>query len=166
MKNVINGLFCTFLFTNVLWYIIFWGSYSSMGNIFIIQKRAIRIMLGLGRRSSCRGGFKQFDKLTVLSLYIYALMLFAVKNLNIYQTISFVHGTNARQQNKVHITSVRFSSIQIDVYYSSIKIFNQLPQNTFKYCNNIHTFKALLRDCIVKNALYSNEEYFLLVIRK
>jgi len=86
-------------------------------------------------------------------------MLFAVKNLNIYQTNSSVHGTNTRQQNKLPIPSVKLFSIQRGVYYSSVKIFNQLPQNIFKYYNNIHTFKTLLRDCLVKNAFYSIEEF-------
>jgi hypothetical protein len=64
-----------------------------------------------------------------------------------------------RQQNKLHIPSVRLSLIHRGVYYSSVKTFNQLPQNIFKYCNNIHTFKTLLRDYLVKNAFYSIEEF-------
>jgi hypothetical protein len=102
--------------------------------------------------------------LTVPCLYTYALMSFAIKNRNVYQTNSFVHGTNTRQQNKLHIPSVRLSSIQRDVNYSSVKIFNQLPQNIFKYCNNIHTFKTLLRDYLVKNAFYSIKEFLVAVI--
>lgn len=66
---------------------------------------------------------------------------------------------NTRQQNKVHITSEKLSSIQRFFYYSSVKIFNQVPQNPFKYCNNIHTFKVLLRDYIVKNVFYSIEGF-------
>ena len=49
-------------------------------------------------------------------------MLFAVKNLNIYQTKSSVHGMNTRQQNKLHIPSARLSSVQRGVYYSSVKV--------------------------------------------
>jgi len=37
----------------------------------------------------------------MITLYI------AVKNLNIYQTNSSVHGINTRQQNKLHMPSVR-----------------------------------------------------------
>jgi len=104
-------------------------------------------------------GFKKLDILTVPCLYIYTLMLFAVKNLNIYSTNSSVHGVNTRQQNKLNIPLVRLSSIQRGVYSSSVEIFNKLPQNIFKYCNNIHTFKTLLRDYLVKNAFYSIEEF-------
>ena len=86
-------------------------------------------------------------------------MLFAVKNLNIYQTNSSVHGMNTRQQNKLHISSVSLPSIQRDVYYSSVKIFNQLPQNILQFCYNMHTFKILLRDYLLKNAFYFTEEF-------
>ena len=55
-------------------------------------------------------------------------MLFVVKNPNIYQNNNSIHNLNTRQQDKLHVPSVRFSSIQKGVYYSSIKIFNQLPQ--------------------------------------
>ena len=132
---------------------------SSVSNVFIIQKRSIRIMLRLGSKISCTKGFKKLDILTVPCLYIYALMLFAVKNLNIYQTNFSVHGINTRQENKLPIPSVRHSSIQGGVYCSSVKIFNQLPQNTFIFCNNIHTFKTLLRDYLVKNVFYSIVEF-------
>jgi hypothetical protein len=74
------------------------------------------------------------DILIVPCLYIYALILFAVKNRNIYPTSSSVHGTSTRQQNKLHIPLVRLSSMQRGVYYSSVKIFNQQPQNIFKTC--------------------------------
>ena len=59
--------------------IIFWGSSSTMHNVFLMQKRIIRIMLGFGP-SSCRGVFRKLDILTVPSLYIYALMMFVVNN--------------------------------------------------------------------------------------
>jgi len=66
---------------------------------------------------------------------------------------------NTRQQNKLHIPLVRLPSIHRGFYYSSVKIFNKLPQNIFKYCNNIHTFKTLLKDCLVKDSFYSIQEF-------
>ena len=51
--------------------IIFGGSLASMWNIFLIQKRVTRIMLGLGPRSSYSGGFKKLVILTVPSFYIH-----------------------------------------------------------------------------------------------
>jgi hypothetical protein len=116
-------------------------------------------MLRLGPRSSCREGFKKLDILTVPCSYVYAFMLFVVKNPNIYQTNSSVHGRNTKQQNKLHVPSVRSSSIQRDVFYSSVKIFNQLLKNISELHNNIHIFKTLIRNSLVKNAFYSIEEF-------
>ena len=59
----------------------------------------------------------------------------------------------------MQIPAVRLPSVQTGVYYSSVKIFNQLPQNILIFCNKIHTFKTLLTDYFVKNAFYSIEEF-------
>ena len=82
-------------------------------------------------------------------------MLFSVKNPHIYQSNTSVHGMNTRQQNKPRV-SVRLSL--------SVKIFNHLPQNIFKIYNNLHIFKILLRDYLVKNAFYFIEEFFQLIM--
>ena len=80
--KMLRMVYFAHFYSQISYSIIFWGSSSAMRNIFIIQKRAIRIMLRLGPGISCREGFKKLDILTVPCLYIYALMLFAVKNLN------------------------------------------------------------------------------------
>ena len=86
-------------------------------------------------------------------------MLFAFKNLNIFQTNSSVHGMNKRQQNKLHISSLSLPSIQRVVYYSSVKIFKQVPQNILKLCYHMHIFKILLRDYLFKKAFYFMREF-------
>jgi len=93
------------------------------------------------------------DVLTVPCLYNYALMLLAVKYLNIYQNNSSVRDMNTRQQNKLHIPLFRLSSLQRGVYYSSVKIFNQLPQNIFKFHKNIYTYKDLVNRLPCKKCL-------------
>jgi hypothetical protein len=66
--------------------IIFQGLSSTMQNVFLIQKRIIKIMLGLGPRLSCRSGFKKLDILTVASLFIFALTMFVVNNPDSFQS--------------------------------------------------------------------------------
>jgi hypothetical protein len=129
------------------------GSSSSLRNVLIVQTTAIRIMLRLGPRSSCREGLKKLDILQVPCLHIYAVKSFAVKNSHIHKTNTSLHGTHTRQQNNLHIPSVRLSSIQGSGYWS-VKILNQLPQNIFKF-HHIHIFQILLWVYLVKNALYS-----------
>ena len=94
-------------------------------------------------------------------VYVYINMCISLAEFMPYMhvTNSCVHGMNTRQQNKLHILSVRLSSIQRGVCYSSVKIISQLPQNIFRYYNNIHTFKTLLRDYLANNAFYSIEDF-------
>jgi hypothetical protein len=109
-------------------------------------------------RSSRREGFKKLNILTVPCLYIYALMIFVVKNPSIYQTNNSVHNLNTRQQDKLRAPYVRFSSIQKTVHYSSVKIFNQLPQSISKFHSNVHIFKTKL-NLLVTNAFYPIEKF-------
>jgi peroxiredoxin len=86
-------------------------------------------------------------------------MLFVVKSPNIYQTNNSVHSLNTRQQDKLHVPSVRFSSIQKGVCYLSVKIFNQLPQSISKFHSSVHIFKTRTRNFLATNAFYSIEEF-------
>ena len=61
-------------YSQISYGVIIWGSTPSVRNVFIINKKktAIRIMLRLGPRSSCREGCRQLDIFTVPCLYIMA----------------------------------------------------------------------------------------------
>jgi hypothetical protein len=103
-KQVLRMVYFAHFQSQVGYGIIFWGSSSTMRSVFVVQKRAINIMLRLGPRSSCKEGFKKVGILTVPCLYMYDLMLFVVKNPNIYQTNNSIH--------KLHVSTVRLSSIK------------------------------------------------------
>jgi hypothetical protein len=106
---------------------------------FLDSKTIIRIMQGLSPRTSCRGGIKKLDILTVRSLYIFALIMFVVNNLGSYQATS----PRTRQKNQLYLPLVKFSSIQKGVIYSSIKIYNNLQPNVLKHHDDIMAFKSI-----------------------
>jgi len=89
------------------------------------------------RSSSCRGGFKNLDLQTVPSLYIFTLKVFVIRNLDNFQTNSSIHSIDTRHMNQLHLTSVKFPSIQERVTYSSVKILNKLPLNISKLHTHI-----------------------------
>ena len=77
-------------------------------------------MLGLGQVLA--------DMQTVPSLYIFALKMSVVRNQDNFQTNSLIHSIDTAHMNQLHLLSVKFPSIQKSVTYSSVKIFNKLPQ--------------------------------------
>jgi hypothetical protein len=96
---------------------------------------------------------------TVHCLYIYALMIFVVRNRYIYQTNNVIYNINTRQQEKLHVSSVRFSLIKRGVLYSSITIYNNLPQNIQILKGNVNIFSQTSKNFIISNAFYSADEY-------
>jgi hypothetical protein len=77
----------------------FWGNHQDVKKVFILQKRILRWMLGLGYRSSCRAWLKQFEILTVPSLFTYSLAMFAICSSSCFQTSFSVHYIHTRQKN-------------------------------------------------------------------
>ena len=66
--------------------LIFWGKQRDVNKLFILQKRVLRIMIGLGYRSSCRAWFKQLEILTVPCLYILSLAMFVICKSSYFKT--------------------------------------------------------------------------------
>jgi hypothetical protein len=106
-RYIKNSLLCTLSVTDNLWYNGL-GSSLTMCNVFLIQKRIIRIMLGLGPRSFCRDGFKKLVIPMVPSLYIFALITFVVRNPDHLKSKSSIHSTDPPPKNTTFTVSTIF----------------------------------------------------------
>ena len=74
--------------------IMFWGHASHSSAIFKVQKRVIRILMGLGYRESCRESFKKLKILTLSSQYIFSLLLSVVNNRGCFVSNNEYHNIN------------------------------------------------------------------------
>lgn len=91
-KKITSGIYCikrigsiathqaalltyhSFIHCHLSYGILFWGTSTAAERIFILQKRAIRVLCALKYRESCRGHFKNQKILTLTSLYIYTML--------------------------------------------------------------------------------------------
>jgi hypothetical protein len=108
--------------------IISWGNSSYAINVFYLQKSMIRIIAGIGNRTSCKQSFVVLKILTLPSLYIYSLLCFVVDNMGQYCFVSYIHNRNTRQalnpnlyQSPTHLSLYKKGS-----YYMGIKLFNYI----------------------------------------
>jgi hypothetical protein len=131
-----------------------------MKRVFLLQKRIIRIMLGLGPRCSCRPWFKKLDILPVTCLYIYSLMSFVVDNQDLFQANSSVTCIKTRQRDQLHKPYIALLCIQKGVTFSSIKIFNALPRSLVKLKTEQLRFKNALRRFLMYHSFYTLDEFF------
>ena len=78
-------------FHSVLNYgIIFWGNTPHSNIIFRIQKKIVRMMVGVRNRDSCRECFKRLKILPLQSQYL-SLLLFVAENIDYFRLNSEIH---------------------------------------------------------------------------
>jgi hypothetical protein len=74
------------------------------------------------------------------------MVMFVIRNHNIYQTNNAVHHICTRQLDKLHVSSARLSLIQRGVLYSSIIIYNNMPHNIQNLEDNVNIFRHTLKN--------------------
>jgi hypothetical protein len=89
--NVLRTVYFSYFHSVMSYGIIFWGNSHLSNNIFKIQKRIIRIITINGKRDSCRNLYKQLQILTLPSQYIFSLLVFVVKNRDLFLSNSKIH---------------------------------------------------------------------------
>jgi len=139
--------------------IIFWGISNYSKNIFKIQKR-IRIIMNADNRISFRSLFKQLGILPLQSQYIFSLMMFVAKNRELFVINTNVHNFLTRSHNDLHLSNTNLSVFQKGVYFSGVKIFNNLPTGLKQTSHNIYRFQKALKIFPLDNSFYSLKEYY------
>jgi len=109
-----------------------------------MQKTAIRIIMGRGKRVSCRNLFTELNILPLMSQYILSLLTFVSNNRQQYFANSEIHNINTRHTSNLHLPRAHLNIYQKD--YSGIKIFNCLQWDIKTYIDNPRTFKKAAKN--------------------
>jgi exonuclease III len=137
----------------------FWGNSPDAIKVFRIQKRIIRIMLGCKQRVSCRNLFRRLKILPLASQYILSLMLFVVKNKNLFTLNSEHHDTSTRQRHNLYQPISTMTTYQKGIHYMGIKIYNNLPQSIKEVSNKEKKFETSLKQYLHTHSFYCLDEY-------
>jgi hypothetical protein len=130
------------------------GGYIHQSNI-----RPVRIMAGVGTRSSCRGLFRKLKMLPLSCQYILSLMLFVIDNLKDFPTNAYVHSLDTRIKNQLCLPAVSLAGVQRGVSYSGVRIFNSLPSNIQSHRNDREKFKNNLHRYLATHSFYSVTDF-------
>jgi hypothetical protein len=74
-QEALKIVYCSYFYSIMSYGIIFWVNSGHSNLIFRLQKKAIRIMMGLRGRESCRKYFKKLNIFTLKLQYIFSLSL-------------------------------------------------------------------------------------------
>lgn len=133
------------------------GNTADIGKVLITQKRAIRIVFGLRKRTSCRKYFRNNKIMTVISLYIYNSLLEIHEEKENLTKNKDRHMYNLRNKDKLHKPKIRLTKVQKQGIYNKICMFNQLPLPIVQL--HAHEFKRKIKLFFELNPFYSLNEF-------
>jgi hypothetical protein len=107
--------------------IIFWGNTPHSNVIFGMQKRIVRIMVGVSKRDSCREYFKRLKILPLQSQYLLSVLPFVPENVDHFRLNLEIHGFRTKNKSNLHLPPSKLTVNQRGPYYSGIKAFSNLP---------------------------------------
>jgi hypothetical protein len=85
--------------------------------------------------------------------------MFVVKNRELFKLNPDIHHIETIYNNDLHLPSTQLNLYQKGVFYSGIKMYNNLPSSIKDLSHDIKQFKQALKGFIQSNS-YSLEEYF------
>jgi len=111
-------------------------------------------------RDSCRELFKKLEILPFYCQYIFSLSIFVTKNKHLFYANNQIHSIHTKFKTNLHPPTAKLTKFEKGVYYSAIKIFNNLPHNIKVLANEIVLFLNALKRFLLINSFYNSKEYF------
>lgn len=133
-----------------------WGNSSSVGRVFVLQKRIIRLIFNLKFRESCRPVFVREKILTVPCIYIYQCAQYIRSNLDKFSCAD--HNYPTRQAHLLRTDQHRTACFERSPSYAGRVIYNKLPIE-LKNMPNINRFKNALKTYLLQKCYYTVNEY-------
>lgn len=137
--------------------VVFYGDSRDIEKVFIIQKRALRVVLQLQIQESCRGKFKAHNLLTLSGIYIQECLLFLFKNKHLFRDNLPNREYNTRMIDYIY-PKHRLTMSEKGTFYKCMKLFNKLP-SAVKIIDELTAFKKQIHNILVKIEPYNVNEF-------
>lgn len=153
--DVLKMAYYALVHSHLAYAVILWGGSAESQRAFVMQKRAVRVLLGKGFREHCRPLFKSLGILTLPSLYILETCLYVHKRSPSLRTRSDVHNHNTRGRDLLVIPSSKTCTSEKNKI--DLGLYNRLPSE-FKTLT-FSAFKSKIRRYLNDHSFYSVAEY-------
>ena len=104
--------------------------------------------------------YNQLQILTLPSQYIFSLLIFVVKNKDLFLLNSDIHTINTCNNYNLYMPNTNLTIFQKGVLYSGCKIYNKLPPHIKGLLNDLKRFKSTLKGFLMERTLYSTEKFY------
>lgn len=135
----------------------FWGNASRSKNIFILQKKVIRIIAGVNKKTSCKPLFLTHQIKTMYIEYVIQALKLIKLNIECYPKNENIHQHNTRNSHKLRNIQHTSSLFEKSLYYSGLRMYNNLPKHISQEMN-IKKFNKFIHDMFDGQCFYSIQE--------
>jgi hypothetical protein len=155
-QHVIRLAYFGLFHSKMTYGLIVWGGAPASRDVFILQKRAVRVVAGVDFREHCRPLFINLRILTFYSVFILQNLLFMKNKSNLAYNVD-KHNHDTRRKHDVQIPYVRLSKTMKKPSVIGTRLYNKLPLAVRNL--EIKRFKAAITQFLLKNAFYSCDEF-------
>jgi hypothetical protein len=76
-----------------------------------------------------------------------------------FQRNTYVHNLNTRRKYDLHVSNMNLTKYRKGVYYTGIKLFNNLPSTIRSLNHDTRVFKPALIDYLLTHSFYSVHDF-------
>lgn len=146
------------LFHSVMTYgIVLWGGSNDINKILIIEKKAIRYVLHIPKRQSCREHFKTLGIQTAPSAYILEVLKRTKENYSTFENKCTKHDHLIRHRSDLQTNNTKLSTSQKSISFMGPKLFNKLPEKLRVLETKL--FGRRVKALLLKQTFYSVQEF-------
>jgi hypothetical protein len=138
--------------------VVLWGDSTEAGQLFVMQKKCVRILANVRIPNSCRPHFIQLRLLTLPCLYILQAALFARENSHLFQLKPDKENTRVQYRNKLLVPKTNLVMCKKSPHYKCILITNKIP-NSIKLESRNSVFKKKLENLLIDKCYYSVKDF-------
>jgi hypothetical protein len=149
-------VYFAFFHTHIVYGILLWGSAPRWKEVFIWQKKAIRVIAGLPPWYSTRGFFKKLNILTIPCIFIFYSILYVKTNLTDFPTVSMLHSHNTRNKLQLALPSIRLNKTYNAYRMQGLRFYNMLPLDFREF--PLTKFKNILKKILIQSEGYTFDE--------
>ena len=139
--------------------IAFWGCTSRylLNVLVVLQKKAVRSIVNVSQRESCRPLFKEIKILTLISLFI--LETSSLIHKHVRGISGPMHQRDTRRVRDLRLPIPVSTLTKNSFIYNGRKIFNHLPAS-IKEITDLKTFKKSLKGLLMEKTYYTIDEFY------
>jgi hypothetical protein len=157
-KEAALSAYYAYAYSQLKYGIILWGNSTNINDLFVMQKKLIRIIAQIDNTKSCKPFFIKLNLLTLPSIYIYDICIYTFKNISLFTKVKDTHNVNTRHKSRLYLPQSRTKMLNTSPYYMAVKIFNKLPPYISKE-TNLKIFSNTLKSYLISKCFYSLNEY-------